>query len=144
MSKLLVARFSLGTTQLVAVVAGLLTIASVLCLMLAPEISEWDARVQVKQFERAFGFTSGTVLVPDGNGGQFEVWGIVAVAVDGAFARAGVRGGDIPFGHHGFGAERVLYALIRATKGEPGQFEVVNAADWMTTSNAFRAVEILE
>ena len=122
--------------------AGLLTIASVVCVVCAWEISEWDARVQVKQFEPAFGFTSGTVIVPDGNGGQFESWGIVAVADDGAFARAGVRGGDVPFDHHGFGAQRLLYALIRASKGEPGEFAVLNAADWTRTSNPLRAVAI--
>ena len=134
--------FCLGASQLAIVVAGLLTIASVFCVVFAWDISEWDARVQVKQLEQAFGFTAGTVIVPDAQGGQIEDWGIVAVADGGTFARASVRGGDIPFDYHGYGAQRILYALTRAIAGEPGEFEVVNGADLTTTSNGLRRVEI--
>jgi hypothetical protein len=136
-----VARFSLGTSELASVAAGLLTIGSIFCVTFAPDISEWNARVEVRRLERAFGFTSGIVIVPDRNGGRLETWGIVTVTVGGPFARAGVRGGDVPFDDHGDGANSMLYALTLASGGEIGEFHVANAADWLT-ADGLRSIEL--
>jgi hypothetical protein len=65
-------RFSLGSLQFATLVAGLLMIACIFSIVIAPELSDWHARMRVEAFQNQFGFITGMVRVPDGHGAHFE------------------------------------------------------------------------
>jgi hypothetical protein len=104
------------------------TLATIIGIVLAPDLHERYARRAIKQFEGEFGFVTGTVVVSDPSG-IYARWGITTVTRDGRFARAGFRDGDVPFEYHGHVASWLYGALLDASRGTPAEIEVYNAHD---------------
>lgn len=98
-------------------------------------------RVAIKDFEVAYGFETGSVAVSGPDGSRVEIWGITSVATAGEFARLGVQTGDIPFEHHGHGAQAMHQALRAAASGRPGSFDVVNARSYFR-DRALRGIRV--
>ncbi len=95
----------------------------------------------VKSFESQFGFRTGLVDLQAPAAQPVSVWGIVWVAPDGSFARAGVRSGDIPSDDHG-GVSALYDALQQASSGRAASFHVHNAADALLGAAAVRQVTL--
>jgi hypothetical protein len=129
-------RITLGRSQFAVVVAGLVAIFAVLVVAFAFDLNDLYARLAIREYEQQYGFKAGTVRVVDEPAGNFETWGIVAVVAGGPFDRLGVRAGDVPFEYHGHGAMALQSALRGASAGEPSEFDVANAADWMEPRTA--------
>src|SRR4030095_11275578 len=66
-------RFHLAASQFAVLLAALLAIAWRFSIMFAPERDDPYARLTLRQFEQRFGFTTGSVQVPDGQGGHVEL-----------------------------------------------------------------------
>ncbi len=84
-------------------------------------------RFALKHFEAEYGFETGVINVQGPDGG---LWGITHVASTGVFAKLGVEAGDIPFDHHGHGGAVMYDALLAASAGRHGSFEVINVREW--------------
>lgn len=130
----------LGAAQFAVLLAGLVTVALTFGITCSYDLYDTYARVAVRQFEQQYGFRTGTVLVPDESGNLRESWGIAVVVSGGLFERLGVRPGDRPFGYHCCGWVYLHDALSMASRGEPTEFEVVNAAGKSAGPEAVRLI----
>lgn len=117
----------LGGREFLVIAAMLLGLAGILVIVLWPDVQRAWTRHAIRQREATYGFTAGnipsTVVCP-----FTGMWGIVSVVPQGVFAKAGVRGGDVPVFTHG-GLEAVAYALKESEAGRLATFEVVNCSD---------------
>lgn len=133
---------TLGRRQLAVVAAGVSLVVVVAAVLLYPDLYiQYIRNFGIRQFEAQYAFRTGPVPVRS-NSQQTEThWGIVWVAPEGAFARLGVRGGDIPFAYHG-GVTDMYSALKRASLGGASSFQVYNAADAHLGRVALRDVNL--
>jgi hypothetical protein len=65
--------------------------------------SAWCRQVEMPKYEKLLGFRMGLVRVQRAGAESYSVDAITWVRPDGSFARAGIRAGDVPHMHHGFG-----------------------------------------
>jgi hypothetical protein len=135
-------RIPLGPTHFVVLLAGLTLVLTFVAIAVYPTAySDYVQDVGIKRFERQYGFQSGLVVWGERGRNQQSVWGIISVTPDGAFARAGVRAGDIPVSQH-YRDVALYYALEEASSGRPSSIEMINAADSFGTG-ASRTIELL-
>jgi hypothetical protein len=114
----------LGSSQLAIIGSGLGTVLAVVWIAFMPQLEELYAREFVlPRIADRYGFQFGMVQVR-GAGESYLSPGIVSVRLDGAFARMGVRAGDLPFAFHGNGAATMYHALLAAEHGRTTEFEV--------------------
>jgi hypothetical protein len=113
----------------VVIVGGLALVLIVVGFAIYPSAyRRYVQDVGIKKFETEFGFRTGLVEWQAPGKARELVWGVVAVTPNGAFARAGVRDGDIPLAAHDRVTE--LYATLeQASSGHAASFEVMNSAD---------------
>src|SRR5262245_15194126 len=78
------------------------------------------------QYEATFGFQGGRLPVGDG---QQTIYALVAVVPGGKLALAGAKPGDIPVHRHG-GIWAFYGALLEASKGREGHFDVLAPSEW--------------
>ena len=117
--------FQLGSTQLITVAAGILTVLTVCYIATYPNLDEMYVRLfKLERMERTYGFTYGNLAI-DLPEGRYDVEGIVRVTAGGVFDRLGVRAGDRPFGDHCCGLLLMSSALDEAARGRASMFEVV-------------------
>ena len=136
-------RPSLGSTQFVVLVSGLALVLTVVAIGVYPTAYlQYVQGVAIKRFEREFGFQSGLVAWHRNGRDQESVWGIVSVTPDGAFARAGVRAGDIPVSHHDRAVD-LYYALKEASSGRALSIEMFNSADAPLGAGGRRTIKLL-
>jgi hypothetical protein len=134
---------SLGSTQFVVLVSGLALVLTFVAIAVYPTAySQYVQNVAIKRFERQFGFHSGLVTWQGIGGEQGSAWGIVSVTSDGAFARSGVRAGDIPMSQHNRAVD-LYYALEAASSGRALSIEMFNSADAHLGAGARRAITLL-
>ncbi len=131
----------LSARQFVVILAVATALAAAIGILLAPDLEDRYARRAVMEFEREFGFETGTIVVSD-PAGAYQTWGITAVTPAGRFDRFGIRAGDIPFDHHGHGATWLYFAVREASQGRSAEIEVHNARDAAAGSAALRRVVI--
>jgi hypothetical protein len=129
----------LSWRQFVVILAVAAALAMIIGMVLAPELQERHACHALKQFEREFGFESGTIVVSDSSGTYWEC-GITAVQPNGRFDRLGVRAGDIPFEYHGRGAVLLHYELQEASRGHGSEIDVWNMRDGVYSPTRLRHV----
>ena len=79
------------------------------------------------EYEKAYGFTYAAVAVLRPDGSTRLVGGISEVDPKGAFARSGIRAGDIPKVHHGIGD--FCGDIASAEESDRHWIEVFNAYD---------------
>lgn len=116
----------------------------VVWILFMPEVEEFYTReFLLPQIADRYGFSFGMVQVSR-DGRSYMSPGIVSVTPGGAFARMGVRPGDMPFAFHGNGAASMYSALIVAERGQIADFDVVNAEDWSAGRDrqAFRTIRV--
>src|SRR3954470_6802898 len=102
----------LGWSQFAAVAGGLGAVLVVLWLAFMPNVEEFYTReFFVPRIADRYGFQFGLVQVTR-DGHSYESPGIIVVNPDGAFARMGVRPGDMPLAFHGNGAAAMYHALM--------------------------------
>jgi hypothetical protein len=132
----------LGTWQFVVMVAGLALVLTAAGLAVYP--SAYRRYLQdfgIKKFETEFGFRTGLVGWQEPGKARELMWGVVAVTPNGAFARAGVRDGDIPLAFHDRVTE--LYATLeQVSSGQAASFEVLNSADAALGYTARRQIRL--
>src|SRR5262245_10356396 len=132
-------RLLLGPTHFVVLMVGLTLVLTIVAIGVYPtEYAEYVQDVGITRFERQYGFTSGMVVWRAPGQDEESVWGIVSVTPDGAFARAGVRAGDIPLSQH-YRAVALYYALEEASSGRPSSIEMINSAD----AGRYRTITLL-
>jgi hypothetical protein len=134
----------LGSSELAIVGSGVGTVLAVLWIAFMPQLEELYVRDSVlPRIADRYGFQFGMVQVRR-DGESYLSPGIVSVSPDGAFARMGVRAGDLPFAFHGNGAATMNHALLAAEHGRTTEFEVVNADDWSAGRDraAFRTIRV--
>ena len=128
-----------------AVVAGSLCgVLLIMWIALMPAVEEFYVReFLVPRLADRYGFQFGIVQVTR-NGHSYGSPGIVSVSPEGTFARMGVRSGDMPFAFHGIGVAAMYNALMVGERGQPAEFDVVNAADWSAGHDelAFRTIRV--
>jgi hypothetical protein len=127
---------------LAVVASGLGAVLLVVWIAFMPSIEEFYVReFLLPRIADRYGFQLGMVQVSR-VGHSYESPGIVNVRPDGAFARMGVRPGDMPFAFHGNGAATMYHALMAGERGQIAEFDVVNAADWSAgrDKSAFRTI----
>ena len=110
----------------------------------ARDVEEFYAReFFLPRISERYGFQFGMVQVSR-DGYSYRSPGIVSVSPDGAFARMGVRPGDMPFAYHGNGATTIYHALMAGDRGHIAEFDVVNAADWSAgrDTSTFRTIRV--
>jgi hypothetical protein len=124
-----VERITLPKTSVLYVSLFVLVVILVIVLLsFQPTLQNaWCRQFEIPEYEKTFGFRLGAIALPDGTGATREATGVAWVDPVGAFARAGVRTGDIPHMHHGM--QDLCWTLSRAAKGYTVQLEVVNVAD---------------
>jgi hypothetical protein len=125
-----------GAQFIVALTATVVLAASV-GLATWPSLRvEYLRRYGIPRYGAAYGFVFGQLQAayPTGQ----VLWGFSAVAEGGTFARAGVRQGDVPFDHHGWG-EMGLYDVL--SNGQ-GIFHVFNAVAVPPTNGPVREIRI--
>ncbi len=117
----------LGGREFLVIAALLLGLAGVLVIVVWPDVQRAWARHAIRHREATYGFTTGDI--PSTPSCPYSVlWGIVSVASEGEFDKAGVRSGDVPVFTHG-GLEEVAYALEESEAGRSASFEVFNCSD---------------
>lgn len=122
-------RLSLGPSHFVVLVVALTLVLTVVAIVVYPTAySEYVQDVGIKRFERQYGFKSGLVVWRAPGQTEESVWGIVSVTSDGAFARAGVRAGDIPVSQHDRAVD-LYYALEEASSGRASSLEMIDSVD---------------
>jgi hypothetical protein len=134
----------LGWSHYAVVAGGLGGVLVVLWIAFMPNVEDFYIReFLVPRIGERYGFQFGMVQVTR-DGHTYETPGIVTVNSDGAFARMGVRPGDIPFEFHGRGATAMYYALVWGERGQIAEFDVVNAGDWSAGRDqlAFRTIRV--
>ena len=125
----------------VVIVAVAMALAALLGIVLAPDLADRYARHAVKQFEREFGFETGSITVADPTG-TYARWGITAVTPGGRFDRFGFRAADVPFDYHGHVGTLLYGALRDASEGKPAEIDVYNAREFAAGTNARRRIVI--
>lgn len=80
------------------------------------------------EYETSFGFRGGRLPVSMGDS-TYTIYALVAVVPNGKLARAGAKSGDIPVEHHG-GLGAFSGALLEASAGRDGHFDVLAHSDW--------------
>lgn len=78
------------------------------------------------QYEATFGFQGGRLRVGDGSQ---TIYALVAVVPGGRLAVGGANSGDIPVQRHG-GLWAFYGALLEASSGREGHFDVLSQSDW--------------
>ncbi len=134
----------LGWSQFTVVAGGLAGVLIVLWIAFMPNMEEFYTReFFVPRIADRYGFQFGMVHVTR-EGHSYESPGIVTVQPEGAFARMGVRPGDMPFAFHGNGAATMYHALMEGERGRTAEFDVVNAEDWSAgrERQAFRTIRV--
>ena len=134
----------LGWPQFAAVAGGLGGVLAILWIAFMPNVEEFYAReFLVPRIADRYGFQFEMLQVTR-DGHSYEFPGIVTVNPEGAFARMGVRPGDMPFAVHGNGAATMYHALMAGERGQIAEFDVVNAADWSAGRDkfAFRTIRV--
>lgn len=134
----------LGWSQFAVLASGLGALLLVVWIAFMPQLEELYAReFLLPRIADRYGFQFGTVHVSR-DGHSYVSPGVVSVHPDGAFARMGVRPGDMPFAFHGNGAATMYHALMAGERGETAEFDVVNAADWSAGQDrsAFRTIRV--
>jgi hypothetical protein len=124
--------------------SGLGAVLVVLWIAFMPEVEEFYTReFLLPQIADQYGFQFGMVQV-NRDGRSYMSPGIVSVTPGGAFARMGVRPGDMPFAFHGNSAVSMYSALMVAERGQIAEFDVVNADDWTggRDRQAFRTIRV--
>jgi hypothetical protein len=121
--------FTLDWPQFVVLVLGLCAILVIMTIMLMRNIGDALIRLDLKRYEREFGFEMG--LVPGYPSGQPHDgwWGIASITPGGWMERAGVRSGDVVFDRHGSGLATLLWAIEQAAAGQTACFVVIGAED---------------
>ena len=134
----------LGWSQLAVVTSGVGTVLMVVGIAFMPQLEELYVReFLLPRMADRYGFRIGMLQVSH-DGHSCASHGIVSVRPDGAMARLGVRAADIPFAFHGNGAAAMYHALMAGERGQPAEFDVVNAADWSAGQgrSAFRTIRV--
>jgi hypothetical protein len=134
---------TLGSAQFVVLLTGLGLVLTVVAIAVYPDAyRQYVQDVGIKRFERQYGFRSGLVTWRKSGRDVESMWGIVSVTSDGAFARAGVRKGDVPWSAHDRVVE--LYsALEQASAGRATSLEMFNPADAHLGAGAHRTITLL-
>ena len=103
----------MGWSQFAVVASGLGGVLMVLWIAFMPNVEEFYVReFLVPRIADRYGFQFGMVQVTR-DGQSHESPGIVMVNPGGAFARMGVRPGDMPFAFHRNGTAAMYHALMR-------------------------------
>ena len=106
----------------------LVVLPVVLAIVFSPVLGNyWCKQFDVPEYERTFGFKLGTFELPDREGGTYSATGIATVNSAGAFARAGIRPGDLPRMHHGWAS--FCGSLAAAADGYESTLDVINVDD---------------
>jgi hypothetical protein len=136
-------KVSLGSVQFVVLLTGLGLVLTVVAIAVYPDAyRRYVQDVGIKRFEHQYGFRSGLVTWREPGQDVESVWGIVSVTSDGAFARAGVREGDVPWSPHDRVVE--LYsALERSSAGRATSIEMLNPVDAHLGAGAHRTITLL-
>jgi hypothetical protein len=113
----------LGGRDFLLIVSVLVGLTAVLAIVLLPDVSNAIARHDIRRREVTYGFTTGSVR----SSAAFPcagMWGIVTVVPGGAFAKAGVRAGDVPYGD----GQELVYALEESEAGRAATFRVFDCS----------------
>lgn len=119
----------------------LVVLPIVLGIVCSPVLGNyWCKQFDIPEYERTFGFTMGSFELPDHAGGTYSAAGITTVEASGAFAKAGLRPGDIPRMHHGWAS--FCGSLQAAAEGYRATLDVINVTDLRAGRDARREVTL--
>lgn len=115
--------FAITIVSLAVLVGGAITI------MVYPSTfySFTCGQFALPEYEKQYGFTFSDLPGNRGDGSTFTVGGISAVDPQGAFARSGIRAGDVPRMHHGL--SDFCACIEYAEEGGKIPMEVFNVYD---------------
>jgi hypothetical protein len=130
---------TLGRMGFLYTAVVLLVVLPVICALAFFPVVEnyWCAWFEIPQYEQKFGFKWGSLESADAN---HTVYGITSVQPDGAFAKAGIRAGDVPRMQHGVSS--VCAALAAASQGHEASLSVLNVNDWRAGRSERREIPI--
>ena len=116
----------------------------VLWIAFMPNVEEFYTReFLVPRIADRYGFQFGMVQITR-DGRSYMSPCVVTVSPTGAFARLGVRPGDMPFAFHGNGVAAMYHALMAGKRLRTAEFDVVSAEDWSAGRDrqAFRTIRV--
>ena len=100
----------------------------------------WCQRFELPEYEKTLGFKLGDFVVPTTLGSTVQTIGVAFVEPGGAFARAGIRPGDVPYIYHGL--IDLCATLQAATRGQTMTLRVLNVADFNKDGDQWREVVV--